>query len=80
MNTKQYDQAVSQYTAALSLNPVSPQGLLIKRSNAWVGKGAREDALNDMKEWARLMLTPSSWKNALTAAVAVSVLLPLLYA
>ena len=48
----------------------------MKRSNAWAGKGVGEDALNDAKEWARLMLTSGSWKDALAAAVDVSILLP----
>ena len=75
LNAKQYDEAVSQYTVALSLDPASPYGLLMKRSNAWMGKNAREDALNDAKEWTRLMLTSGSWKDALTAAIGVSILL-----
>ncbi|KAG9316154.1 hypothetical protein JVU11DRAFT_3837 [Chiua virens] len=41
----------------------------MKRSDTWMGKGAREHALNDTKEWARLMLTSGSWKDALTASV-----------
>ena len=75
-NAKQYDEAVSQYTAALSLDLARPQGLLIKRSNAWMGKDAREDAVNDVKEWARLMLISGPWKDALAAAIDVSILLP----
>ena len=71
----QYDEAVSRYTAALSLNPATLQKLLMKRSNAWVGKGAPEEALSDAKEWARLMLASSSWKDVLVAAVGVSFLL-----
>ena len=74
LNARQYDGAISQYTAALSLDPADPQDLLMKRSNAWMGKGAREDALNDAKEWTRLMLTSDSWKDALTAAVGASIL------
>ena len=76
MNAKQYEVAILQYMAALTLDPATSQDLLVKRSNAWMGKGAREDALNDMKAWARLMLTSGSWKDALTAAGGVSVLLP----
>ena len=76
MNAKEYDKAVSQYTAALLLYPSSPHDLLMKRCNAWVGMGVPEDALNDMKEWVGLMLTSGSWNDALTAAVDVSILLP----
>ena len=75
MLASQYDEAISQYTAALSLGSAGPQGLLMKQSNAWAGKGVREGALNDAKEWARLMLTSGSWKDALTAGVRVSILL-----
>ena len=76
MNTSQYDKAISQYTVALSLGPAGPQDLLMKRSNAWVGQGARGDALIDAKEWVRLMLTSGSWKDALTASAGVSILFP----
>ena len=76
MKAKQYDEAVSQYTAALSLDPADSQGLLIRRSNAWMAKGVRGEALNDLKEWARSMLTSGSWKDVLAAAVDVSILLP----
>ena len=74
-NAKQYDESIAQYTAALSLDPVTPQDLLVKRSNALAGKGARVDALNDAKEWARLMLTCGSWKDVLVADVDVSMFL-----
>ena len=77
MNTMQYDQAVSLYTAALSLDPSSPQDLLVKRSNASVGNGAWKDALNDVKGWARSMLTSGSLEDALATAVDVGILLPL---
>ena len=74
LNAKQYDKAASWYTAALSLDPAGSRDLLMKRSNAWMGKGAREDALNDAKEWTRLMLASDSWKDALTTAVGASIL------
>ena len=76
MNATQHEEAISRYTIALSLGSDSPQDLLMKRSNAWVAKGAQEDALNDAKEWARLMLTSESWKDILAAALGVSILLP----
>ena len=47
MNTQHYDQAISLYSAALSLDPAAPQGLLIKRSKANISGGLWEDALND---------------------------------
>ena len=50
MNAKQYDEAISQYTAALSLDPVSAQDLLVKRSGIYAGKGKWEDVLNDANE------------------------------
>ena len=49
-NAKQYDEAISQYTAALSLDPVSAQDLLVKRSGIYAGKGSWEDVLNDANE------------------------------
>ena len=50
MNAQQYDEAISQYTAALLLDNVSPQDLLAKRSEARTGKGLWEDALYDANE------------------------------
>ena len=47
MSAEQYDDAISQYSAALSLDPAAPQGLLIKRSKAYIARGWWEDALND---------------------------------
>ena len=51
MNTKQYDEAVSQYTAALSLDPANPQDLLVKLSMA-CAEGKWKVALNDANEVA----------------------------
>ena len=50
MNAKEYDVAVLQYTTALSLNPVTLEDLLGKRSKAHAGKGEWEDALSDANE------------------------------
>ena len=50
MEANQYDEAVSQYTAALSLDPRSPQDLLVKRSKAHADKAEWEDALNDANQ------------------------------
>ena len=50
MEANQYDEAVSQYTAALSLDPSSPQDLLVKRSKAHANKAEWKDALNDANQ------------------------------
>lgn len=47
MNTQHYDEAVSWYSAALSLELAVPQGLYVKRSKAYIAGGSWEDALND---------------------------------
>ena len=47
MNTRHYDEAISQYSTALSLDPVAPQGFFIKRSKAYIARGLLEAALND---------------------------------
>ena len=47
MSAKLHDVAISQYSVALSLNPTAPQGLFIKRSEAYIARGLWEDALND---------------------------------
>ena len=50
MNARRYDEAVSQYTTVLSLDPSSPQDLLVKRSKALADRGEWMDALNDANE------------------------------
>lgn len=57
MNAQQYDVAVSQYSAALSLNPASPQPLLIKRSKAHAAGGLWDDALNDANKVCQFYCT-----------------------
>ena len=52
MIARQYDDAISQYTNALSLNPATSQVLLGKRSKAYASKGKWEDALNDANKVA----------------------------
>ena len=47
VNARRYDEAISLYTATLSLEPASPQVLFVKRSRAHAGRGAWEDALDD---------------------------------
>ena len=44
---KKYDEAISQYTAALSLDPPQPISLLIKRSKARAQKKLWVGALED---------------------------------
>ena len=56
MNAKEFDDAILQYTVALSLNPVTLKDLLGKRSKAHAGKGEWEDALNDANEVAHFNL------------------------
>ena len=53
MNAEEYDEAILQYTVALSLNPVAPQDLLRKRSKAHASEEKWEDVLNDANEVAR---------------------------
>ena len=51
-----YDVAISQYSDALFLNPVAPQGLFIKRSKAYMAKGLWPDTLSDANKvcWIRM--------------------------
>ena len=56
VNAKEYDEAIWQYTTALSLDPVALQDLLGKRSEAHAGRGKWEDALNDANEVAHFSL------------------------
>ena len=56
MYTKRHDEAISGYSAALSLVPASQQGLFIKRSEAYVASGLWENALEDA-DGVRLLLS-----------------------
>ncbi|KAF8548528.1 hypothetical protein OG21DRAFT_750496 [Imleria badia] len=53
-----HDEAIAEYSAVLSLNPASPQGLLIKRSKAYVAHGLWENGLQDANRV--IALDPSS--------------------
>ena len=47
LGDRRSDDAVSHYSAALALDPASPQDLLIKRSKAYLAGGSWEVALDD---------------------------------
>ena len=47
MDAQQYDDAMTWYSAALSLDPAIPQDVLIKRSKVYMAMGLWEDALDD---------------------------------
>ncbi|KAI6156833.1 hypothetical protein BKA82DRAFT_3966222, partial [Pisolithus tinctorius] len=49
-----HDDAITQYSAALSLKPPSPAGLLLKRSRTRAAKGLWENALQDANEAVKL--------------------------
>ena len=50
MDARRHNEAISEYSSALSLDPTSPQGLFIKRSKAYVAEGLLEKALNDAEK------------------------------
>jgi len=50
MDAQQLDEAISEYSVALSLDPAAPQGLFIRRSKAYLASGLWEDALDDADE------------------------------
>jgi len=50
MECEKAEEAISSYTAALSLNPSNPVGLLVKRSRARAMQNSWEDALKDADE------------------------------
>ena len=49
-DAQRLDEAITHYSAAMSLDISSPQGILIKRSKACMAKGLWEDALHDAKQ------------------------------
>lgn len=48
--SKDLNNAIQQYSAALLLNPPDPAGLLVKRSKAWGMLGKWKDSLKDAEE------------------------------
>ncbi|KAF8548919.1 WD40 repeat-like protein, partial [Imleria badia] len=58
VDAQQYHEAISHYTTALSLNPLSQQGVLIKRSKAFLAAGSWKQALDDANK--AITLDPSS--------------------
>ncbi|KAF8552354.1 hypothetical protein OG21DRAFT_150336 [Imleria badia] len=55
---KQYDEALTQYSTALSLNPVIRQDILMKQSKVYMAKGLWEDAIDNANQV--ITLDPSS--------------------
>ena len=47
---QRYDEAVFHYSSALALEAPSPQGVLIKRSKAYLGIGSWKWALDDANQ------------------------------
>ncbi|KAF8554678.1 WD40 repeat-like protein [Imleria badia] len=58
VDTQQYDDGISYYTTALSLDPPSPQGILIKRRKAFLATESWKRALDDANQV--ITLVPSS--------------------
>lgn len=56
MAAQQYDEAITQYSAALLLNPATSQDLIMKRSKAYTAKGLWDDALRDANQVGHLCL------------------------
>jgi hypothetical protein len=58
IGARQHDEAILQYSAALSLNPTTPEALFAQRRNARVVTGMWEDAFNDANEACHFCFTP----------------------
>ena len=50
VDARRYDEAISLYSTALSLNPRLPQSILIKRSKARVATGSWKQAIDDANQ------------------------------
>ena len=59
MSARQFDQAILQYSAALSLHPTDSVTLFVKRSKARANKGLWQDALDDADEVCHSRLIPN---------------------
>ena len=79
MSARQYDEAISQYTIALSLNPVTPQDLLIRRGKANAATRMWENSLNDANEVAHFRFVPRSCMLIGTQAIELDPSSPLGY-
>ncbi|KAF8548747.1 hypothetical protein OG21DRAFT_1515960 [Imleria badia] len=83
-DAQQYDDAITQYSAALSLSVPIPH-VFMKRSKLYMSKGLWKDALDDanqamtldssswsydrvLLEWTKVNLKSGLWKDALSAA------------
>ena len=56
VDAQRYDEAISHYSTALSLNFPSPQGILMKRSKALLATGSWRQALDDANQVHHLCL------------------------
>jgi hypothetical protein len=56
MRTERHDDAILQYSTALSFDSESPPDLLVKRSKAYIAKGLWKDALNDANKVCSVVL------------------------
>ena len=59
VDVQQHDEAITQYSTALSLNPIIPPDTFVKQPL--------------LRKWAGLKLTGGSWRDALVAALDVSI-------
>ena len=50
MEAQRHDDAITQYSVALSLNPAVRQDILVKRSKVYVTKGLWKEALDDTNQ------------------------------
>ena len=50
MEAQRHDDAITQYSVALSLNPAVQQDILVKRSKVYVTKGLWKEALDDTNQ------------------------------
>ncbi|KAF8548191.1 hypothetical protein OG21DRAFT_1489599 [Imleria badia] len=78
-DAEQLDEAITQYSTALSLNPPVPNDILVKRSAGLIVSTESHyvialDALppwgyeSVLKEWTKVKLTDGPWRNALRTA------------
>lgn len=47
---RRHDEAIAQYSTALSLNPVPPKDVFMKRCDAYMAKGFWLDAIHDAEQ------------------------------
>ena len=74
---ERHEDAVMQYSAALSLNPPIPQDILVKRSKVYLARNLWKDALDDINRVCHFCLCIPNLVDMESLGVDVRSVLPM---